>query len=484
MTSVAQTHLGRPPESVQWSGATTGDYHRDVSYLAAHALTVLTALSSIVIAIRLLGSRRSPQSTIAWLLALVFVPFVAIPLYLALGGRKFPRRAKTSSLVALAGGTVSTPDPGMTKLLAGSGVAPPSDGNTFELVATGEDAYARLIELVRGAKRSIDLTMFIVGSDATGHAIIDALASRARDGVAVRVVLDAVGCARVRHHATRVLAAARAEVRIFMPFWHSPIHGRDNLRNHRKLAVFDGTHVFLGGMNLAAEYMGPPDDGAARWVDVAAIVTGPVAGDATRLFESDWVFCGGATRETTATPPGEAGRELAQVVPSGPDMTNDTVYDLFLDAIYGARERIALVTPYYVPDDSLQHALVIAARRGVRVDLVVPARSNHFLADMAGRRLMCELAAAGVGVRYYEHGMVHAKAMVVDDSFAYVGSPNFDMRSLFLNYEVALCVYSSGAIGQIRGFIDALAAKCTRDKPVRREFWLIDQIASLLAPEL
>jgi cardiolipin synthase len=307
---------------------------------------------------------------------------------------------------------------------------------------------------------------------------------RARDGVAVRVVLDAVGCARSGSWATRVLGAGGAEVRMFMPFWHSPIRGRTNLRNHRKLAVFDGERVFAGGMNLAAEYMGLPDDGVARWVDVASVVTGPVAEDATRLFESDWVFCGGVMREAATRSLDEAGDERAQVVPSGPDMPSDTVYDLFLDAIYGARERIALVTPYYVPDDALQHALVIAARRGVRVDVVVPSRSNHSFADVARRKLLLELAAVSVHVRYYPHGMVHAKAMVVDDSLAYVGSPNFDMRSLLLNYEIALCVYSPKAIGQVRAFIDALAAKCTSDGPSRRAPKLLEELASLLAPEL
>src|SRR5262249_8769102 len=158
--------------------------------------------------------------------------------------------------------------------------------------------------------------------------------------------------------------AAGAEVRIFIPLWHSPIRGRTNLRNHRKLAVFDGAWVFLGGMNLAAEYMGPAEHASTRWIDVAAVVTGPVAGDATRWFESDWVFCGGQARGTIADSVREAGSERAQIVPSGPDMSSDTVYDLFLCAIYGATAHIALVTPYYVPDDVLQHALVTAARRG------------------------------------------------------------------------------------------------------------------------
>jgi cardiolipin synthase len=178
------------------------------------------------------------------------------------------------------------------------------------------------------------------------------------------------------------------------------------------------------------------------------------------------------------------GDAIVQIVPSGPDLVTDTVYDLLLTAIFVARERVALVTPYYIPDDLLQHAVVLAARRGVRTEVVVPRVSNHRIADIARRSLLRELTAAGVRVRYYPRGMVHAKAMVVDDTFAYVGSPNFDMRSLFLNYENALCVYSPDAIAAIRGFIDGLMAECDTEGPPGREHRLREELARFLAPEL
>ncbi len=453
-------------------------------YVYSHALTVGALLASLVMLVRLFESRRTPQSMFAWLLALVFVPFVAIPLYLLLGQRKFPRRAKRPTRSEAP--PVVEPTPGESSIaysLRRSGVAPARAGNTFELITTGEAAYVRLLELIQGATRSIDVTMFILGRDATGDAVVDALAKRAAQGVKVRMILDAVGSTRSRGHAATVLGAAGGEVRSFMPLSHSPIRGRTNLRSHRKLAVVDQAHVFAGGMNLADEYMGLPNPNSPRWRDVAAVVSGPVATDAIDLFESDWVFCGGE-RRNDARPTKQRGDELVQVVPSGPDMTTDTVYDAFLMGIFGARERVALVTPYYVPDDTLQHALVLAARRGVRTEVVVPTRSNHRIADYARRALIRELVAAGVVVHYYPSGMVHAKAMVVDDAFAYVGSPNFDMRSLFLNYENALFVYSPSAIGQIRSFVDGLIGECTERSGPDRELWGIEQVARLLAPEL
>ena len=163
-----------------------------------------------------------------------------------------------------------------------------------------------------------------------------------------------------------------------------------------------------------------------------------------------------------------AGEGVVQLVPSGPDMVHDTVYDAVLTAIAVAKERIVLVTPYYVPDDIVQHALVLAARRSVKTELLVPSKSNHALADFARRGLLRELTAAGVHVRFYGKGMVHAKGMVVDDAFAFVGSPNMDMRSFFLNYEDAVCLYSAPDIAQVRAWADALLAECTDKGPHSR----------------
>lgn len=439
-----------------------------LAYFASHALTLSAVTAWLVMLVRISGSRRTPQSTFAWLLAFAFLPVVAIPLYLTLGSRKFPRRAKGRQLA----------------------VPPVRSGSSFELLSTGESAFGSLMALIRCAERSIDLTVFILGDDATGRAVVAALADSARRGVAVRVILDAVGSIASHRAAARALHAAGAEVRLFMPLRHSPVRGRTNLRSHRKVVIVDGATVFAGGMNFAEEYMGLPnvEKNAPRWRDVAAIARGPVAADATSLFESDWVFCGGLKRPETddqgAAPIAICGDSRVQFVPSGPDMTTDTMYDLFLNGIFQALERVALVTPYYVPDEALQHALVLSARRGVKTELLVPAWSNHRVADLARRGFVRELSANGVIVHYYTRGMVHAKAMVIDDHFAYVGSPNFDMRSLFLNYEDALCVYSPEAIAQVREFIDKLISDCASEPPVFPQQRVAEQIALLLAPEL
>jgi cardiolipin synthase len=459
------------------------------SYFVTHLSTVLGVLASLVLMARLHPPRRTSQSTIAWLLGFLFLPFVAIPLYLIFGSRKFPHRAKAPKGEPPTGWSddeVSS-SPESARVLCRSGVAPPRSGCSFELLGDGEAAFSRLLALVGEAKETIDLTIFILGHDETGRAIVGALADRAKRGIRVRVILDAVGCARSASYAENEINAAGGEVRRFMPFWHSPIRGRNNLRSHRKLVVFDRRTVFCGGMNLADEYMGagPYQGPGPRWRDVAAIVRGPIAKDAEAMFESDWTFVGGRQRHETPPPEVPAhGSEIAEVVPSGPDAPTDTVHDLFLSVIGRARERIVVVTPYYVPDDELQHALVLSARRGVKTELVVPSVSNHGLADVARRSLLRELATNRVVVHYYPLGMIHAKALVVDDSFAYVGSPNFDMRSLFLNYENAMCVYTSGAIAQIRAYAEALIAQSTNVGPQGRSLLAVEEIARFLSPEL
>lgn len=453
-------------------------------FLLTHAVTVLTAIASILMVLRLLATRRSPQSSLAWVVALTFVPWVAIPLYFLIGARKFPRTIKrrTESLAPRAG----PPEGPVARVLRDLGAPPVRDAHRFELLENGESAYARLLTLITAARRRIDLTIFILGDDATGWSVVDALAARAKAGVQVRVILDAIGSSKIKRRATRAIRAAGGEALSFMPLLHAPLRGRNNLRCHRKIAVFDGLHVFLGGMNIAEEYMGPAER-EGRWRDLAGVASGPIAADAEALFESDWAFCGGKAfggSPATRAPSG-AGDAKLQFVPSGPDMVEDTFYSAVLTALFVAAARVVIVTPYYVPDDVVQRALLLAARRGVKTQLVVPSRSNHAVADFARRGLLRELSEAGVEVHFYPRGMLHAKAMIVDDQFAYIGSPNMDMRSLFLNYEDALCLYGSPEIGAVRRWADGLIAECTTEPPDSgRQHWLLEQIARLLTPEL
>ena len=459
-----------------------------LEFLRSHPLTVAVHLLGLVIALRVLVTPRAPQSMMAWLLGVLFVPWAAVPLYLLLGGRKFPRGAKGKQApLRISDGRPGLPPEhpaaNVPRVLLTEGVPGVRAGNAFRLLGTGEQAYAALLDAIETAQKSVDLTVFILGKDAVGISLVRALAGRARAGVRVRLLLDAVGSRPMLALASRELGAAGGAVRSFMPLLHAPVRGRTNLRNHRKIAVFDGHRAFLGGMNMALEYMGPaPMPG--RWRDVACLVDGPVAADAAQLFAADWAFAGKEEPVRVTEVPLPVGEAVVQLVPSGPEMATDTFYDALLTALHSARSHVACVTPYYVPDDVVQHAFVLCGRRGVRTEMVMPAVSNHLLADKARRGLLPELAEAGV-VFHWFGGMVHGKAMVVDEAVAYVGSPNLDMRSFFLNYEDALLLYGPAEIAAVRQWIERLAAECpTTLAPPSRRRWLIDDVARLLAPEL
>ena len=455
-----------------------------MTWLLAHlAFVVVTALSLLATG-SLLRGRRSSQATLAWMLAIVLVPYVGLPLYLALGARKEGRRPAVPFPAFPDGEAVPLAEATPTdRLLRRYGIPGASRGNAVTLLSTGEAAYAGLMDLVEGAERSVWVELFLLGDDDEGRALLDALARRAAEGLDVRLVLDAVGSRplpKARHAAVR---AAGGHVAYFEPILHPPFRGRSNLRDHRKIVLADERRAWAGGMNVAHEYLGPTPD-AARWRDLAFRLDGPAVATYAALFRSDWAFASRAALPHAGGVPEATGDACVQVVPSGPDVAEDALFDLVLSLAFAARERLWMVTPYFVPDEALERALAVAARRGVDVRLVVPDPSNHRLADLARGPSLRELDAAGVRVLRHTGGMVHAKALVSDGT-ALVGSANLDLRSLFLNAEAALVLYGAAEADAVAGWIERLGAASVAgvvEAGARRQ--LVEGVARLVGPLL
>jgi cardiolipin synthase len=275
-------------------------------------------------------------------------------------------------------------------------------------------------------------------------------------------------------------------VAFFVPVLKRPLQNYINLRNHRKIYLFDQRRLLSGGMNLSDEYMGE-DDGTKRWEDLMYTLTGPSVDDFYSIFHNDWSY---ATKESEKRicPYKDdyyTGDQMVQVVPSGPDIPTDALYETLLNAIYNAQERIWIVTPYFVPDDNMVQALVIAKHKGVDVKLITPKNSDHMLADMGRSPYMRELDEIGVDVVLYEGEMLHAKAILFDSLGGMVGSVNLDNRSLFLNYEVVTFVYSEQFIESIESWMERLMLNATRgmEKPSKlRE--AIENMMKVFAPLL
>ena len=441
-------------------------------WLTLHGLVTLLAVLIYVIASHVLHQRRHPSAAIAWVLFILLMPYVALPAFLTFGSRKQARPRNRAALAAPELAAAAGETSWAVQTTAALGQPAPAAYHALHLHADGTEALAALWKVIDGAAHSIDLCTFIVGDDVLGAQVIERLCAKARAGVKVRLMLDGLGRIMGGRPDLKPLRDCGGVVTLFVPPLHSPLKGRTNLRDHRKLLVadanFESRCVWSGGRNLAAEYFeGSP--GHAPWHDLSFDLRGPLVLQASVLFEHDWAFANGRKAAADATPPPPAALlpgPCAQLVASGPDQIDDTVHALLVTAAYRARRHIRLVTPYFVPDASLLMALCLAARRGVVVDLLLPARSNHRLSDVARRRALRALAAAGARLWLTPH-MQHAKLAVIDDVVALTGSTNLDSRSLFLNYELMFAFHDSGAITACTAWFEGERALATQHLPVR-----------------
>jgi cardiolipin synthase len=394
-------------------------------------------------------------------LSIVLVPYVGVPLYLAFGSRKLANVINRRDHLDLLASPVAPVEGAhaVDRLLRALGLPGATSGNRVAFLTNGVDGYQALCDLIENAKERIHIATYLIREDEVGVDIVRRLTEKARQGVQVRLLLDGIGCLLVKRRFLAPLVRAGGRTALFMPLWHRPFRGRTNLRNHRKIAVADGVKAIGGGTNIAAEYIGPrpkPD----RWEDLAFTLEGPAVAFYEAVFRYDWHFASGEELEPPlqAPPPLTSDNgALVQVAPSGPDVEGDPLYEAIMYAIYNAHFRVWVVTPYFVPDDSLALALTLAAHRGINVRILAPQTSNHRLADLARGVNFRQVQRSGGETLYYQKGMVHAKALLVDHSLAAVGSANMDMRSLFLDHEIMMFTYSPDEIKAVEDYMLHLA---------------------------
>ncbi len=423
------------------------------------ALVVLLGLVLATTAVIVLQQRRSPQSTLAWLFFLVLAPYFAVPIFVAIGFRKRHRPADHANLPPPDAPDPDTPQ--IERMLQSYGLPGAVPGNRLTLLPDNSAAWDGLLDAIHGAETSLDVTLYVLGRDAAGRAFCAALAEKARSGVAVRVILDRIGSWRRPRAALRELAAAGAEIRLFSPIMHRWAGGRVNLRNHRKMVIAEGVRVWAGGRNIAAEYMGSST--GQDWRDLSFRIDGPAACGFAHIFACDWIAAGGQMPNPPAVTPPKMGDSTVQLIPAGPDVAEDPLHDALVYACHAARERLWIVTPYFLPPPDLAQALAITARRGVDTRVIIPAASNQRLADLARGAWLRDLIAAGCHVHLHPD-MLHAKAVLADD-LAFAGSANFDARSLLLNFEVMVLLRSRADVAALRSWMESLRAEAPEGIP-------------------
>lgn len=493
----------------------------------AEGLRIVEWTITIFAALSILSRKRDPVACLGWLLAVVAFPFVGSALYI-LGGvspyEALARRRRVSSRL------VRSEEPPEVRAFARAAALEElesSDCQGFENTTawsgwaaghgffskTGVDflenstsVYAAFESAIVNAERYILVQFYQIVPDAVGRHFYGLLAEKARQGVAVHVLFDAMGSYRISSKHLKMARAAGVHIHSFMGFHPLKRRLQINWRNHRKLLIADGKVAFVGGLNLGEMYLEGQDSDNPVWRDVHFKLQGDLATHLERVFREDWHFATGEALDLTRAstllshelehggkksaenpPSGSEFSALCLSVASGPADSRAAFHTSLLSVFYEAKRRIWLSTAYFVPDKTLLQAMRQAVARGVDVQLVIPRRSNHPMTDFCTTSYYQELLDIGLTIHHFNPGMLHAKLLIADDDLVLTGSSNQDYRSFFLNFELDLLMRDRALMGRIETYFNDLFAKSyvlTREKVDSdyRSLMLLRRISRLCSP--
>lgn len=434
----------------------------------------------------LLLLKKRPAATLAWLWAIVFIPFLGAFIYFAIGTDRLKRlrlkrRNRFSARASRQRRPESATDDATTilvkelprrdrqflQLLSRINQLPVSSTESLRILCNAEEFYPALEQRIRKAVHHIHLEFYIWQGDETGARFLQLLAAAAQRGVIVRLLLDGVGSHGFAEKHLGEFRAAGGQFSWFQSL--DPKRGRFfmNLRNHRKLQIIDGAIAFVGGMNIGLEHESR-DAALGHWRDVQVEATGSVAAELQEVFADDWYF---ATGEKITEPdyfPVHSGtaRQPVHIVLGGPDRQNEPISKSIVSLLNEASERVWIATGYFVPDDIVLTALELAASRGVDVRLLVSEKGDHPMLVIAGRSYYEHLLAAGVRIFEYSAGIHHAKIALADNHWAMVGSANLDYRSMRLNFELNLLFHSPKHNAELTRILEHDFGLCQEIDPV------------------
>ncbi len=445
----------------------------------------------------ILLKKSDVRSALGWLAIVWLSPFFGALAYYIFGINRVVRRAlKFDRVPSLWDGDGTSAEPAVTEHIAalaaiGSRITGASltGGNDVAILRGGQTAFPEMIAALAGAQQSIALASYIFRPDAVGRGFVQTLIAARQRGVQVRVLVDSVGSGYLWSPVLRQLKAAGVPIARFLHTWIPWRMPFLNMRNHRKILIVDGTVCFMGGMNIGAEYADSRPTGDAVQ-DIHFRVEGPVVRQIMDAFARDWTFTTDEILEKHPWWPElePRGSVCARGISSGPDADIYKIEALLGAALAQAQRRIRIVTPYFLIDQRLQFAIGQAVLRGVQVDIVIPEHCDHALLDWAMRAHLRFFRHAAPNFHLTPAPFDHAKLVTVDGEWCLIGSSNWDVRSLRLNFELDLECYGAELAAALDDLIDAKIRQARRfntaDREMPMRIRLRDAAARLLLPYL
>ena len=426
------------------------------------ALWILYAVTIISCIFVVLSENRNPIRSLAWVIALIFLPVVGLVFYLFFGrsmrGRHLISRhnkrklfRSQSSHYDLKTLDLSTTEQQVVKLSHRLSRFPFTVNNKATIFTQGDDKFEHLKNDLRKAKHTIYLQYYIFQDDSLGNEIADILIQKARDGVEVKVIYDHVGSFSASSKFFKRMKQGGVEAQPFFRVTFPQLANRINWRNHRKIVVIDHQVGYIGGMNIADRYLGVSADGSA-WRDTHLRLEGDIVESLLYAFCIDWNFLktDGLLQAESSHEPFLNNETGMQLLTSGPTEPWDNLELSFLRAIAGATKCVYIQTPYFLPTDSLLRALEAAALSNIDVRIMLPKKSDSKMLQYASFSYITQCLKAGIKVYLYNPGMLHSKVMIVDDTFVTTGSVNFDFRSFVNNFESNLMIYDRQLTRQMK----------------------------------
>ncbi len=475
-----------------------------IVYTFGLALSLLYLLGLIASVDALLRSNNS-QSAIAWSLSLAMFPILVLPLYLVLSGRSFngyvnARQQGEHEIHKLVERVSEKllPNvkahfelfPAYYEVLEQLAKMPFSRFNRASLLVDGKATFAAIADHIEQAQEYILFQFFIIKEDRLGNQFKDLLIKKARQGVRVYFVCDAIGSHGLsQKYVTELIEAGVQFVEFNGTKGKKAQRFRINFRNHRKIVVVDGKSAFVGGHNVGVEYLGEHST-LSPWRDTHVLVQGPAVLGVQLAFLEDWFWMEDSIPDLIWEPViDEEENQRVLVVPSGPSDSLSTCALLFAQLIHTAQNRVWIVSPYFVPDDTVISALQLAVMRGVDVRIMLPENPDHFLVFLAGFSYLAETIPQGIRVFKYQKGFLHQKVILVDEALAGIGTANFDNRSFHLNFELTILFADDPMLSQVEKMLLTDFNQCrelTMGDIEKRNliFKLAVRIARLLSPLL